>query len=137
MPNYVVNQNYAVTDWRSTWLSITNHGTQTVSASGTADILNVSGSGTCLYFIISASSGTQNIMIDLVIDGAVITTTPAINAGHNRPFSLIGNFFVPLSSTYPGYSLSHEPVHFNNSFVVRRAGSTATSFSIGYRIIGN
>ena len=115
-------------------------GTTQVSASGTADILNVTGSGTCYYFVISHSStANTQISVDLVVDGIVIGSPRLIYTGLYRPLSLVGTYANAYDSSYAGnaVSISVEPINFNTSFAVSRVGGSSTSFQIAYKIIGN
>ena len=115
-------------------------GTTSVSASGTADILKVTGSGTCYYFVISHSStANTQISVDLIVDGIVIGSPRLVYTSLYRPLSLVGTYSNSYNTTYAGHpvSISVEPINFNTSFAVKRVAGSSTSFQIAYKIIGN
>ena len=110
----------------------------TVSASGSSTILEVQGTGTVLYFIMSAAAtSVSNINVDIFFDGELVANTGTIATEDHRPISIIGDFHGRLNGTGHGNYLTTNTAHsFNSSFEVRRnSASAATSFWIAYKIV--
>lgn len=110
----------------------------TVSASGSSAIFLVEGTGTVLYFIMSAAStSVSNTNVDIFFDGNLVANTGTHSTEDHRPLCIIGDFHGRLNGTGHGNYLTTSTAHnFNSSFEVRRnTASAATSFWIAYKIV--
>lgn len=111
--------------------------TETVSASGTAAVLTVTGAGVCQFFIMSPNvTSNQTMSMELYLDDVLVISSGEVNSRTASPLSLVGEYHGHISTSYSGVFLNHGNLKFNNKFEVRRAGGAATSFVIGYKIIG-
>ena len=111
--------------------------TESVSASGTASVLSVTGAGICQFFIISPNtSSNQTMNMEVYLDDVLVISSGQVNSRTASPLSLVGEYHGHISTSYPGVFLNHGNLKFNSKFEVRRAGGVATSFLIGYKIIG-
>lgn len=116
------------------------HHTDVINASvtGSNDVLNVTGSGRVLYFII-AFAGTvytnSNFGVNVFIDGVQIYSTGIHAIGVAQPLSVVGELVKPTANR-SGY-LNHANLKFNESFRVQRMSTaTATSVAMAYKIVG-
>lgn len=116
------------------------HHTDVINASvtGSNDVLNVTGSGRVLYFII-AFAGTvytnSNFGVNVFIDGVQIYSTGIHATGVAQPLSVVGELVKPTANR-AGY-LNHANLKFNESFRVQRMSTaTATSVAMAYKIVG-
>jgi len=109
--------------------------TENVSATGTASIFKATGKGTVLYFLMANSSGNSQTNVDVFIDGLLLFNTGTFSTGGNYCLSLIGEWAA--GATNDGGSLAATSGYqFNKSFEVRRnVNCTATSFTLGYKIL--
>jgi len=111
--------------------------TETVSASGTASVLSVTGAGVCQFFIMSPNAtSNQTMSMEVYLDDVLVISSGQVSSRTVSPLSLVGDYHGHISTSYPGVFLNHGNLKFNNKFEVRRAGGEATSFIIGYKIIG-
>ena len=111
--------------------------TESVSASGSASVLSVTGAGICQFFIISPNaSSNQTMNMEVYLDDVLVISSGQVNSRTASPLSLVGEYHGHISTSYSGIFLNHGNLKFNSKFEVRRAGGVATSFLIGYKIIG-
>ena len=122
--------------WYSTIQKNVNY--VTVSASGSSTIFEVQGTGTVLYFIMSAAAtSSTNTNVDVFFDGIQVANTGTVSTEDHRSLSIIGDFHGRLNGQGHGNYLTTSTAHnFNSSFEVRRnTASVATSFWIAYKIV--
>ena len=111
---------------------------ETVSASGTASVLTATGAGVCQFFIISPNTtSSQTVALEVYCDDVLVLSSGTLSSRTVRPISLVGEHRAPYNNgSYYGTYLNHGNLKFNSKFEVRRAGGTATSFVIMYKILG-
>ena len=110
----------------------------TVSASGSNTIFLAEGTGTVLYFVMSAATtSVSDTNVDIFFDGSLVANTGTLPTEDHRPLSIIGDFHGRLNGQGHGHFLNSTSAHsFNSSFEVRRnTASAATSFWISYKIV--
>ena len=112
-------------------------GYDSVSASGTATVFSATGAGVCRFFIISPNvTSNQTMNMEVYLDDVLVISSGQVNSRTASPLSLVGEYHGHISTSYSGIFLNHGNLKFNSKFEVRRAGGVATSFLIGYKIIG-
>lgn len=115
-----------------------HNGYDSVSASGSASVLSVTGAGICQFFIISPNAtSNQTMSMEVYCDDLLVISSGQVSSRTVSPLSLVGELKNPVNNaSYYGTYLNHGNLKFNNKFEVRRAGGAATSFVIVYKIIG-
>ena len=89
--------------------------TESVSASGSASVLSVTGAGICQFFIISPNaSSNQTMNMEVYLDDVLVLSSGQVNSRTASPLSLVGEYHGHISTSYSGIFLNHGNLKFNS-----------------------